>query len=103
MAFVWVGEVGSGPPNRLFLRGNAQIPLNITQNGSVRGESPPQAENFAVFRVLKCRFLRGNRSESGPKMVQIWSKLPDPGNPPSVSPDFGPKGGGVLKRDGTDG
>ena len=58
-----------------------------------RGESPPQAEKIAVLGTLKCRFLRGNRSESGPKMVQIWSKLPDPGNPPLVWPDFGPKGG----------
>ena len=57
------------------------------------GESPPQAENFGVFRVLKCWLLRGNRSESGPKTVQIWSNYPIQETPPSVSPDFGPKGG----------
>ena len=64
-----------------------------------RGESPPQAENFAVFRVLKCRFLRGNRSESGPKMVQIWSNLPDPGNPPLCFTGFWSEGGGFLDGD----
>ena len=87
-----MGEVGSGSPNRLFLRGNAQIPLNIRQNGSVRGESPPQAENFGVLGTSKMRFLKGKTLKKG---SQIW-KNPPPEPPPLL---FGPiwsEGGGWL-------
>ena len=46
-------------------------PKGIPKCLFVRRKAGRRPENFGILRVLKRRFLRGNRLESGSEMVQI--------------------------------
>ena len=84
------GSVGSGPPNQLFLRGNTQIPPNISQTALLGGGARRRRKVLGFGGPLKCDSLRGKRSKRGPKS----EKMSHPSDPPSFRPIWARRGGG---------
>ena len=60
----WGGRIWT-PKSALSKGKTLRYPQNISQNGSVRGESPPQAEIFGLLGTSKMRFLKGETLKKG--------------------------------------